>query len=147
MMSEQQSAMIEWINPQSLRPHPMNERIYGVDGYQDLIESIKELGVLQAIYCTSNNIIISGHRRWHASLEAGVNSIPIIRKDHTDSIDERRAIFLMLATAHALLCQRTRGKQWPRYWRTSIIKARMLALVASKSPTKSSLYSHAPNSP
>jgi len=66
--------------------------IYGDDGYQDLIESIKSLGVLQALYVTSKNDILSGHRRWRAAIAAECPIIPIIRMNYANDLDERQAI-------------------------------------------------------
>ena len=88
----QQSTVIEWQNPKDLKAHKLNQAIYGDDGYQDLIPSIKELGVLQAIYCLQDNTIISGHRRWQAAIAAGLTSIPTIRVFYPSELDTRRAI-------------------------------------------------------
>lgn len=87
----QQSAIIEWLDPTILKPHKFSQDIYGDDGYADLIPSIKELGVLQALYVNQNNLILSGHRRWRAALEAKVK-IPVIRKIYSSKMDEHQAI-------------------------------------------------------
>ena len=34
-MEISKSAVIEWLNPNLLKPHPLNLQIYGQDGYQD----------------------------------------------------------------------------------------------------------------
>ena len=91
-MAIQQAEFLEFVAPATLRPHPLNVAIYGEDGYQDLVESVKELGVLQALYVTSKNIILSGHRRWHAAMAAECPVVPVIRMDYTDELDERQAI-------------------------------------------------------
>jgi len=88
----EKSSVIEYVSPEKLKPHPINEAIYGTDGYKDLIESIKEIGVQQAIYATEDNLIISGHRRWRAALEAGVTIIPLIRVRYAHELELRRAI-------------------------------------------------------
>lgn len=90
--SSQQSVVIEWQNPSSLKPHSLNQHIYGEDSYHDLIDSIKELGVLQAIYCLKDNTIISGHRRWQAAIAAGVNNVPTIKVSFPSELATRRAI-------------------------------------------------------
>lgn len=92
MPNLQQAELIEFVAPQSLKSHPLNVAIYGDDGYQDLIESIKNLGVLQALYVTSKNVILSGHRRWRAAMAAECPTIPIIRMNYTDALDECQAI-------------------------------------------------------
>ena len=92
MPNLQQAELLEFVAPATLKPHPLNVAIYGEDGYQDLVESIKELGVLQALYVTSKNTILSGHRRWRAAMAAECPVVPIIRMDYTDELDERQAI-------------------------------------------------------
>ena len=92
MTDFQQSAISEWQNPSALKPHRLNQEIYGDDGYQDLVDSVKELGVLQAIYCLKDNTIISGHRRWQAAIAAGLTSVPTIRVSYPSDLDTRRAI-------------------------------------------------------
>ena len=91
-MEEQQSSMVEWVNPLVLKPHPKNVEIYGDDGYKDLVESIKELGVMQAVYIKPDKTIISGHRRWLAAKEAGTNVIPTITVKYDSDLSERQAI-------------------------------------------------------
>lgn len=92
MPNLQQSTLIEFVKPQTLKPHPLNTAIYGEDGYQDLVESIRNLGVLQALYVTSSNVILSGHRRWRAAITAECSRVPIIRMNYTNELDEHRAI-------------------------------------------------------
>lgn len=50
-----------------LKPHPVNEEIYHDHADTDLIESIKEKGILIAPTVTFDNRIISGHRRIDAA--------------------------------------------------------------------------------
>lgn len=92
MPNLQQSELIEFVAPQSLKPHPLNVAIYGDGDYQDLADSIKNLGVLQALYVTSSNVILSGHRRWRAAIAAACPTIPIIRMNYTNDLDERQSI-------------------------------------------------------
>jgi len=92
MPNLQQSELIEFVPPRTLKPHPLNIAIYGEDGYQDLVESIKNLGVLQALYVTSSNLILSGHRRWRAAIAAECPTVPIIRMNYTNELDEHQAI-------------------------------------------------------
>jgi ParB/RepB/Spo0J family partition protein len=88
---EQQSTIIEWVDPKSLKPHKLSVEIYGEDTYADLVDSIRELGVLQPLYVTPKGIIISGHRRWRAAIEAQ-KQVPVIRKYYPDALDEKQAI-------------------------------------------------------
>lgn len=88
---EQSSTMVEWVEANLLKPHPKNEAIYGEDGFQDLVDSISELGVLQAIYARPDNVVISGHRRWRAAKEVG-KQVPVIRVKYPTELDELQAI-------------------------------------------------------
>jgi len=83
---------VEFVDPKKLKPHPLSIAIYGEDGYQDLVESIRDLGVLQALYVTDNNIILSGHRRWRAAMAVDCTTIPVIRTNYVSELDERQAI-------------------------------------------------------
>jgi len=83
---------IEWVHHlEELRPHPKSIEIYGDDGYEDLVESVKELGVLQPIYATPEGVIISGYRRWRAA-KAAQKPVPVIRKSYAERLDEERDI-------------------------------------------------------
>ncbi|MBP8291765.1 MAG: hypothetical protein KAX65_03260 [Caldilineaceae bacterium] len=46
------------IEVQRLKPHPLNETIYGDRADADLIASVKARGVLNPILITSNNLLI-----------------------------------------------------------------------------------------
>jgi len=47
-----------------LFPHPMNNKIYGYDDkISELVEKIKSSGWIKPILITTDNVIISGHRR------------------------------------------------------------------------------------
>ena len=63
-----------------IRDHPQNAEIYGETVPDpDLVESIKERGVLQACIVapsTSGYRMVSGHRRKAAAREAGLTHIP-----------------------------------------------------------------------
>ena len=57
-----------------LRPHPKNKDIYGdaEEGQvDDLIESIKEVGLLHPPVITKDGFIVSGHRRLTALKQMG----------------------------------------------------------------------------
>lgn len=90
-MAEQQSVVIEWVDPEVLKPHKLNLQIYGGDSCDDLVDSIRELGVLQPLYATPKGVIISGHRRWRAAQIAG-KQVPVIRKVYSLKLDEKQAI-------------------------------------------------------
>ncbi len=62
--------MIRKMNPRELKPHPLNNQIYGIEPVDlDLVESIKKHGLLENLVIKKDGTIISGHRRWLAILE------------------------------------------------------------------------------
>ncbi|MBU1067080.1 ParB N-terminal domain-containing protein [Patescibacteria group bacterium] len=91
-MAEQRASIIEYIDPNILKAHAFNEKVYGDDGFEDLIQSIADMGVLQAIYTKKDNTVISGHRRWRAAVKSGVKLVPVIRISYPSDLDEKQAI-------------------------------------------------------
>lgn len=69
---------IDQRRPNDLRPHPMNEEVYGDRADADLIESVRSKGVLNPILITTDNLIVSGHRRWGAAIAAGLDTVPVV---------------------------------------------------------------------
>lgn len=72
------SETIRWVQPHALRPHPINEKIYGkeiVD--QNLLQSIKEGGILEELQVTADLVVISGHRRLACAIELGLETVPV----------------------------------------------------------------------
>lgn len=93
LLSEQQSGIVEYISAKNLKPKQFSIDLYGDDNYLDLVESIKNLGIIQAIYINQNNEIVSGHRRWQAANSISFDfPCPCIRKQYPDELDERQAI-------------------------------------------------------
>ena len=87
------SMLIEWISPELLNPHPFNIKVYGEEpSSPDMVESIKNIGVLDAIYVTPERRIISGHRRARAACEAGVGTVPVITVTYQSALEEQQAI-------------------------------------------------------
>lgn len=76
----------------SLRPHPLNETIYGDRADADLIASVKAKGVLNPILISQDNLIISGHRRWGAAIAAGLETVPVVVFGSTDPLDIEEAL-------------------------------------------------------
>ena len=80
-------------NPATLKAHPVNDRIYGVThAADDLIESVKANGVLEALAIKECGTIISGHRRWQAALAAGLDAVPVRVVSFSDELSEREAL-------------------------------------------------------
>lgn len=79
-------------NARELRPHPLNETIYGDRADGDLIASVRARGVLNPILITQDNFIISGHRRWGAAIAAGLSVVPVVVFGSTDPLDIEEAL-------------------------------------------------------
>ncbi|MDD5511929.1 MAG: MT-A70 family methyltransferase [Dehalococcoidales bacterium] len=96
-MSKQHREAIEWLNdPGLLHPNGYSEGIYGENGFRDLLDSIKNLGILQPLHVTVEGKIISGHRRWRAARVAYQEGIPVlipvIRECYASESDECQAV-------------------------------------------------------
>jgi len=83
------------VDAEMLKPHPLNDEIYSDGADADLVDSIKKVGVLHRIVVTPTYTIISGHRRWSAAMNAGLEKVPIeIREDLTDPLDVEESLIL-----------------------------------------------------
>lgn len=71
-------AEVRMVAPETLKPHPVNIEIYGNQPSTDLLASIRVHGVLQPLLVTPDDIIIAGHMRHAASLEAKLPEVPVI---------------------------------------------------------------------
>jgi len=84
-------------NPMNLRPHPKNEEVYGdTDDSDDLDNvfkgSIAEKGVLEPLVITQGKQIVSGHRRWLAAKDAGLDTVPVRFAEFDSELAEREAL-------------------------------------------------------
>ena len=69
----------------SLKPHPLNNKIYSTNGNtEDLEVSIQENGLLDPIIISKDNTIISGHRRWNACKNIGLENVDVRVEDFQD---------------------------------------------------------------
>ena len=69
----------------SLKPHPLNNKIYSTNGNtEDLEASIQENGLLDPIIISKDNTIISGHRRWNACKNIGLENVDVRVEDFQD---------------------------------------------------------------
>jgi ParB-like chromosome segregation protein Spo0J len=84
--TEAKSDQIKWVTPQSLKRHPINEKIYGIEAVdENLKESIKAGGIIEEIQVTPEYVIISGHRRTAAAIELELESVPVRLRYDLDS--------------------------------------------------------------
>lgn len=75
------------LNPTVLKEHPRNDEFFDkIDGadFDRLVESIKEHGILTPLRVTKDMILISGHQRKRAAIEAGLTEVPVIFDESTD---------------------------------------------------------------
>jgi DNA modification methylase len=80
-------------NPNELKPHKTNVDIYGTEPVDaDLVESIKNKGILEPLVIVDGNIILSGHRRWLAAKELKLKKIPCRSMSFSDELDEKEAL-------------------------------------------------------
>ena len=82
LQSESDKVDIILSNINEIKPHPYNNQIYEPFDNEDdklkndFIGSIEKYGVLEPIVINENNEIISGHRRYSASIFLGIETIP-----------------------------------------------------------------------
>ena len=69
-----------------LKPSEFSESIYLSNPTPDLVESIKQNGVLVPIWIDKDNTIIAGHRRVNACIKLGIQEIPAEVKEYSDSL-------------------------------------------------------------
>ena len=72
------------ISINQLKPHPLNSKIYSNGNTEDLEASIQENGLLDPIVITKDNTIISGHRRWNACKNIGLENVDVRVEDFQD---------------------------------------------------------------
>ena len=92
-----ESGDISEADPSNLQPHPKNAEIYGdTDDVDDLDatfkQSVAEKGVLEPLVVTNGKEIVSGHRRWLAARDAGLDSVPVRYSEFDDDLAEREAL-------------------------------------------------------
>lgn len=88
----QVGTIVEQAHPDQLKPHPKNAEVYGDSADSGLVDSIRSLGVQQAIYAKRDGTIISGHRRWYAAKTAGIAAVPVVRVEYPDDASEWEAL-------------------------------------------------------
>jgi len=84
-------------NPENLRPHPKNQEVYGDTNDSDDLdnvfkESVAEKGVLEPLVITQGKQIVSGHRRWLAAKDAGLDTVPVRFAEFDNDLAEREAL-------------------------------------------------------
>lgn len=88
------------VDPAELRPHPKNDEIYVNDDIGELVERIDEHGFQEEhrILITTDGMVLSGHRRWRAAKELGLEEVPVEVKPIAD--DQEALLTLLLANEY-----------------------------------------------
>ena len=85
---------IEYIKTSELKPYVNNAKLHPAEQVEQIKESIKDFGFNDPIAIWKDNEIIEGHGRLIASLELGIEEVPVIRLDNLTD-EERRAYALV----------------------------------------------------
>ena len=85
---------IEYVKPESLLAYEGNAKRHPEEQVEQIKRSIQEFGFNDPIAVWKDNIIIEGHGRLLASLELGLDKVPIIRLD--DLSDEQRKAYALV---------------------------------------------------
>jgi ParB family chromosome partitioning protein len=97
------------MDPKELKPHPANSSIYG--SYEDvteLVELIAQSGWVKPLVVTPSFRIISGHRRWKATLQLELKSVPVEVREFADELAELEALLLENASRFKTIEQKVR---------------------------------------
>jgi site-specific DNA-methyltransferase (adenine-specific) len=77
--SKTQERKLETVKIADLIHLPESISVYGIDGYESMIESLKKFGQREALIVDQYNRVISGNRRFQAMKVAGFPTVDIIR--------------------------------------------------------------------
>lgn len=86
------ASQVESLPVRILSSHPLNKEIYGDEADEDLVESIREKGILSPLLITFENLVVSGNRRLDAAKKAGLSEVPCLRVLGTPSEIEEKLI-------------------------------------------------------
>ena len=78
---------------EELSQHPLNQDVYGdLTLEPDFIDSIEQHGILEPVLIKSDGTIISGHRRYTAASEVGLDEVPVREVSFDSDLEEREAV-------------------------------------------------------
>lgn len=80
-------------NPNQLREHPMNAKLYGNHVDDDFVDSCREI-IHSPIHVAADGTIVSGHRRRRAAMLLGKESVPVIV--HEDLYDDDEILEMLI---------------------------------------------------
>lgn len=76
-----------YINPDQLKPHPINSEIYDKRDDSEWEASILKSGIKQPLVVTPENIIISGHTRWRIAKKHGLKCPVLVVRSDNEKLD------------------------------------------------------------
>lgn len=85
---------IEYVKTSELKPYANNAKLHPAEQVEQIKRSIEEYGFNDPIAVWKDNEIIEGHGRLIASIELGIEEVPVIRLDNLTD-EERRAYALV----------------------------------------------------
>lgn len=106
-VSNLDTAQIIWRPARSLKSNAAN--FYDVSQIDDLVESIREFGIMSPLGISVDGVVFSGHRRLAADLylleetgDAKYENVPCIERQFTDPLEEKLALLDSNSTARIL---------------------------------------------
>ena len=125
------------IDVSKLRPHEKNERIYGADeDVADLKDQIQAFGkIFDALKITEEHVIISGHRRWKAAKELGLETVPC--QYVSFGSDEEELAALVLYNYHRVKTNEQKAREGMALFETlseEAVKRRLSAINQGNPP-------------
>lgn len=95
----QEVSKVVRVSTAELKPHPINEKIYGKSCDEELLRSVKDVGILAPLLITREKTIISGHQRFYAALHHGILEVPVLYFEN-ETIDVREVLILANRQRH-----------------------------------------------
>jgi ParB-like chromosome segregation protein Spo0J len=112
-----------------LKPHPLNEHFFeNISGEQKeiLLDSIKSRGVFHTLVVTPDGTILSGHQRWMAAKELGIEVVPCRIVDVDPNSAEARKIILEANLAQRTLTPETYRRCFSSYEEEAITPVKII---------------------
>lgn len=85
------------VDPETLAPHEKNREIYGDDpDIEGMVTDMEAEGydAGSPLTVTPDDRVVKGHRRWAAAKEAGIDAVPVVRREFNSENDEEAALLL-----------------------------------------------------
>lgn len=82
---------VVYVNPHTLRPYYRNNKMHNKRQITLLARVLRTHGFDQPIVVDKDNIIIKGHGRWQAALEAKYSLVPVVIRDDLEEWEVQAA--------------------------------------------------------